>query len=276
MKTKVFVFIILVFLCWACGDSEIVIDPPLDVEDPPLLGTVDTTKTIDSEILDGPQHYAIYLPPGYDTSHVDYPVLYLLHGKWQTYLDWPANGVAHTTDNLIYQKDLVPMIVVMPDGYNTFYCNNFEYNNLLYEDYFIEEFIPAIETSYRIKGSGENRAISGLSMGGYGATLHAFKRPGMFCCAYSMSGPIFVGNTAPDLKELIDTIPDDQLSQLPAYTMDCGTEDPTIESNRDFDAYLTEKKIAHALVEKPGSHDWSFWKASLPRALQAASEQFEN
>jgi enterochelin esterase-like enzyme len=274
MKTKDFVFLGLLLLSWSCKKAED-LEPPPKPADPPLTGSVVTDRIIESQILDGPQHYAIYLPPGYDTASVDYPVLYLLHGATQSYLDWPSHGMSGITDYFILSKTVVPMIIVMPDGFNAYYCNNFDGGDLLYEDYFIDEFIPEIEATYRIMNNGKKRAIAGLSMGGYGATLHAFKRPEMFCCAYSMSGALDPGKECPDLKAIINALSEDQLDSLPAYAMECGTEDVlTIPSNIDFDACLNEKGVTHTYIERSGDHDWDFWMDCLPNAIQLAGEQF--
>ena len=63
MKAKDFVFLSLVLLSWACKKED---DGGSDrvPSDPPLKGSVVTDQIIESQILDGPQHYAIYLPPG--------------------------------------------------------------------------------------------------------------------------------------------------------------------------------------------------------------------
>lgn len=275
MKMRSYLLPVIVLSLWACNQQEEQ-DPEGPGKDTPPQGTILKNETIESQILEGMQHYAIYLPPGYDTSLVDYPLLYLLHGMYGTYLDWPNHDLARMTDNAIHQGSIVPMIIVMPNGLDAFYCNNYEGGDILYEDYFIEEFIPEIESSYRIKANGGSRAIAGLSMGGYGTTFHAFKRPGMFCCAYSMSGPLDKGNSAPDLKSIIDALTEEELGQLPDYFMECGTEDNLIyPSNVDFDAYLSKKNVPHTFVERPGTHNWAFFEECLPHALEAASEQFD-
>jgi quinol-cytochrome oxidoreductase complex cytochrome b subunit len=86
MKTKTLTLLIRVLLAWARRQTEET-DPVDNPVETLLKGSVLTDQTIESQVLGGPQHYAIYLPPGYNTSRVDYPVLYLLHGMWGTYLD---------------------------------------------------------------------------------------------------------------------------------------------------------------------------------------------
>ncbi len=271
---QLFLLLFVVSATISCKKAE---EPePQETPDPSPLGTVITDDQISSESLGGSQHYAIYLPPGYDTSSLEYPVLYLLHGMWGTYLDWPSHGMAGVANNLINWEDIEPMVIAMPDGLDAFYCNNYNGGDMLYEDYFIEEFIPYIESNYRIRDSKQNRAIAGLSMGGYGTTFHAFKRPELFCCAYSMSGALSMGEAAPDLQELITSLTSEQLGSLPAYTMECGTEDFLVyQSNVEFDAFLTGQGVEHTYITRTGTHDWTFWMECLPKALTDANSYFE-
>lgn len=260
---------------FSCTKKEEHDDLNVDLTDPPR-GAVDTTLTLKSNIIDRVMHFSVYLPPGYDTSGVDYPVLYLLHGMWGNHRDWVNNGMASTLNYAIYKEEAKPMIVIMPEGIDAFYCNNYGGNSIMYEDFMINELLPHIEQCYRTKNSRNGRAIAGLSMGGYGTTFHAFKRPEMFCCAYSMSGALDMGTSAPNLQTLIDTMSQARLDLLPDYTMECGTEDYLVlESNIGYDEFLNTEGIDHEFIQRSGTHDWNFWKACLPKAIIAASAQFE-
>jgi enterochelin esterase-like enzyme len=239
------------------------------------VGTLDTKQVIHSDILNRDMHYSVYMPPGYDTSKVSYPVLYLLHGMWGNYLDWVNNGMANTLDDAIYQKKAKPMIVIMPDGLDSFYCNNYNGGTLRYEDFLTDEFFHYIETSYRIKASRTDRAIAGLSMGGYGAVFHAFKRQEMFGSCYSMSGAFSMGASAPDLKTIINSKTTEELKTLPEFTMECGTEDPLVyPANVDFDKFLSAQSINHTFIARKGVHDWIFWNACLPEVVEFVSKYF--
>jgi hypothetical protein len=93
---------------------------------------------------------------------------------------------------------------------------------------------------------------------------------------YSISGSLDLGTSAPDLKELIDTLTTEELARLPAYTMECGTEDILVYlSNEDYDSFLTEKGVEHTYIARTGAHDWTFWMECLPKVLRAVSQQFE-
>jgi len=258
----------------SCSKPSVEDDSSVEIISPPK-GTVDTTQTIFSNILGIKMHYSVYLPPSYSITTEKYPVLYLLHGMYGDYRDWVKNDMASITDLAIYSSKAKEMVVIMPNGFNAFYCNNFNGGSLKYEDFFIQEFIPQIESKYRIKATQKGRSIAGLSMGGYGATYHAFKRPELFCAAYAMSGAM-VGTTAPDIKLLLDARSTDELKKLPAYTMECGTEDFLVfAGNENFDQYLTNKGIAHNYIKRTGTHDWIFWKACLPKALEMVSKNLD-
>jgi len=127
----------------------------------------------------------IYTPPGYESSKDMYPVLYLLHGMGGDEEAWIALGrTAQILDNLIAQGKAKPMIVVMTNGNVAqeaapgesslgFYKPSMQLPNTMdgkFEETFID-IIKFVESNYRIKANQENRAIAGLSMGGYHSLL---------------------------------------------------------------------------------------------------------
>lgn len=241
---------------------------------PSAEGTV-MSQTLTSRILGGTQQYAIYLPPGYnDNSERTYPVLYLLHGYGGGHTSWVTGGnLKAIADEAIINETSEKMIIVCPDGYNSFYCNGYV-SGMNYEDFFVNEFIPAIESTYRINAVKGGRAIAGLSMGGYGATFHAMKRPEMFGSCFSMSGA-FIGGVPP-IGQFVAGKTAEELSEYPAYVMECGTEDNLVVSTNDnLDRILTEAGFIHTYTKRPGVHDWAFWRECLPKALKLASDNFE-
>ena len=70
-------------------------------------------------------------------------------------------------------------LIVAPEGKATFYINSAD-KKVLYSDFFLHEFLPSIEKKYSIRKDRKNRAISGVSMGGYGALRFAFAHPELF------------------------------------------------------------------------------------------------
>ena len=134
-------------------------------------GVLQDSLVLKSSILKKSTRMRVYLPENYATSKERLPVLYLCHGMGQSYKDWVRFGKADSTANLLIKEGkLKPMIIVMPDAGNTFFVNSAE--GYHYEDYFFKELIPFIDSTYRTNPSRENRAIAGLSMGGYGDILY--------------------------------------------------------------------------------------------------------
>ena len=233
-------------------------------------------QSITSSILKQDVAYNVYFPPSYNQDKTrKFPVLYLLNGFSGNNLDWSYHGMAATMDSVI-RNGAKEMIVIMPNGMDSYYCNNYDDRKLHYEDFMVKELIPQIESKYRIITSRGSRAIAGLSMGGYGATYHAFKYRDMYSSGYSMSGALSISN-APNIAAMLDTLTADQLHSLPAYTMEIGLQDINCYfMNQTFHNFLLAKHIAHTYIERAGVHDWLFWTICLPKAVWFASDNFDN
>jgi enterochelin esterase-like enzyme len=130
-------------------------------------GKVIEQRTVKSTIMSRDVKYTIYLPADYDASERTYPVVYLLHGYTDDNTGWLQFGeINRYADKAIGEGTIPPMIIVMPNGDSSWYINSFD-GKEKYEDFFVKEFIPAIEKTYRIKAEKRYRGIAGLSMGGY-------------------------------------------------------------------------------------------------------------
>jgi S-formylglutathione hydrolase FrmB len=240
-------------------------------------GTV-TTQSITSSILNKKVAYNVYLPPSYsqDTT-VKYPVLYLLHGLLGNNTDWTNNAGLVATMSKEIANGAKEMIIIMPHGLDAFYCNNYDARKLRYEDFMVQELIPQLESKYRIISSKGTRAIAGLSMGGYGATYHAFKFREMYSSCYSMSGALILGATAPNIETLLDSLSAEQLNSLPPFIMEVGIQDSLVYTmNVNFHNFLLTKNIDHKYIARDGVHDWAFWTACLPKAIRFASENYDS
>ncbi len=267
-------------------------------------GTAYSDRVLESKLLNQTAHYSIYLPPGYETSKLEYPVLYLLHGGGDDWRDWLLRGQAATiADNAFASGEAPEMIIVMPDGIDGWYNNKFD-GTLNYEDFFFQEFIPHIESTYRCRTEKRYRAISGLSMGGRGCLLYALKHPDKFQVCYAMSigmfsdknartdhwhrgynwlgenyfGPLKKDGDLPDLWHendvyaLAKKLPESQKKSV-IYAIELGDD----EINRDqLEMILTmkESKIPVEVRVIDGGHNWALWRKSLPKALKFAGECF--
>ncbi|WP_303318408.1 alpha/beta hydrolase-fold protein [Flavivirga abyssicola] len=253
-----------------------------------------------SKILKGDRNFAVYLPPDYETSQRDYPVLYLLHGAGDDQTGWVQFGeVLHITDKAIKEGKATPMIIVMPDAYT----NRMGYFNDMrgdwnYEDYFFEEFMPYVEKNYRIKSEKRYRAVAGLSMGGGGSFMYALRHPELFSSACPLSayaGPKSVDEVknmakryynfeASDVEaqkylsnysalSLIETMTKKEIESVKWY-IDCGDDDFLYEGNSLVHIALRKKKVHHEFRIRNGGHTWTYWRESLPEVLEFVSNTF--
>ena len=257
-------------------------------------------KSIPSKILKSDRKYAIYLPPGYETSERSYPVLYLLHGATDNHTGWVQFGeVQRITDKAIQDGIATPMIIVMPDGDTgqMGYFNSIA-GDWNYEDFFFQEFLPTIEKTYRIKADKRYRAIAGLSMGGGGSFMYALHHPELFSSACPLSayiGPLSLDEAKAGIKkshpeitddakiktyyerhnalELIKLIPDDQKKAVKWY-IDCGDDDFLYEGNCLVHIAMRKKEIPHEFRIRDGAHNWTYWRDALPTVLGFVSETF--
>ena len=238
-------------------------------------GIVLRDQVISSDILDRDILYSVYLPEDYDESNIDYPVLYLLHGynfedPWSetNQNGWLDGGnVKYATWEAIENSDISGVIVIMPNAYNSFYENGY-ISGFNYEDFFFQEFIPAIESTYRIQSDRNKRAIAGLSMGGYGALFYGVKHRDMFCYAYAMSPAVSSANNS--IAYMISSLGDP--GSLPGITIEIGTEDFLIASVEEFITQLENLSVEHEYITRPGTHSWVFWSACYPKVLQKLGE----
>ena len=250
----------------ACGKDNGAKDP-VQVDLQELLNAQDKLYqdlTLTSKHMGRKMSYSVWLPNGYDESKT-YPFLYLLHGYEtgdQTHLDrcWVQKGNAQAIAKAYVSGGGVQMVIVMPNGLSSFYLGN-------YEPYFEEELIPYVEQAF---GGNGKRAIAGLSMGGFGTLYHALKYPAKFTYAYAMS-PATMGQ----MKDLVDAQADK--SVFPAFTMEVGNQDTTVDNNgtRELAEYMKEKGIAVEFIARDGIHYWDFWQECLPKALKKIGESFQ-
>lgn len=255
-----YTLLILLALILGCKETPIIIDKDSTIQ----------IASISSSILDMDVNYSVYLPPSYESGG-PFPVLYLLHGYYGNHLDWPRNGMRQIMDRELNSDNLTEMIVIMPDGMDSFYIDDFDERKLDYEQFFFQEFVPEIESKFNIVKAKTHRGIAGLSMGGYGTTIYGLKYHHLFSFAYSMSGVVFLDEKFENIFEIVNSKTSTELTQLPKIFLDCGTEDFLFESNDYLSNFLTQKNIEHTFTKGIGAHEWSYWVNSLPIAINEFS-----
>lgn len=260
-------------------------------------------RTAPSKILGHPVPYCVILPPSYDTqTSQKYPVLYSLHplgGNSQTLIE---SGGLDLIEDLWRQKQIGEFLIVTPDAGRSFYINSRD-GRVRYEDFFIREFIPFIETHYRIRHERAERGISGMSMGGYGALRFGFLYPNLFGSVSAHSAALIEQSPHGNLSAQQDMGISRVLGSAfgspfdPAYWQrespftivrehprpaglqiyfDCGTDD-SYGFNRGAQAFhdlLVSRGIPHEFHLYPGGHDWNYFAQHLPASLAFHSRAF--
>lgn len=257
-------------------------------------GRVDTVR-FQSKLINATLPYNVILPTDYDTSKTTrYPVLYLLHGLTGHYSDWVARS------NVADYASEYRMIVVMPEGNDSWYIDSATVTTDKYESYILNELIPDVEQRYRTIQARYGRSIAGLSMGGYGAFKFGLKSPGTFVFAGSMSGAFGVTRVtekeigarfadslklfgamgsetrlANDVFDIVGKLTPARVASLPYFYFDCGTEDSALifPFNRELAALMFDKKIPHEFREMPGDHSWAYWDRQVQEILKIAADK---
>lgn len=235
--------------------------------------------------------YKALLPPAYFKSNRRYPVLYLLHGLFGHHDDWI------TRTNLAEYAASYDMIIVTPEGHDSWYIDSATAPADKYESYFIRELIPDVDLRYRTIKDRRARGVAGLSMGGYGALKYGLKYRDDFVFAGSLSGALDPANRSEerpgflweilrpslatafgppnsrarevnDLHQIARNLTAAEIPSLPYLYFDCGLEDGFLATNREFAEVLLSKKIAHEYRQLPGGHTWEYWDQQVREILR--------
>jgi len=260
-------------------------------------------NTFLSKILAHAVDYCVLLPPSYDSDKSrTYPILYFFHGLGDDEQMFVHTGGFNLVEDLWERKELGEFLIATPAAGATFYINSHD-GKVRYEDFLVREFLPGIEKKFRVKPGRANRAVSGVSMGGYGALHLAFRHPELFSAASAHSAaliekfPSFLGSGAaqnsPRARVFGGTFgnPPDAafwernspiamsrtaaLANLKIY-FDCGdADDFGFEAGATaLDRALTSRKLPHEFHLYPGRHDWQYFATHLPASLEFHSRLF--
>ncbi|WP_162850206.1 esterase [Maribacter aurantiacus] len=234
----------------------------------------------DSPTLELTRRMFVYTPPGYISSNEKYPVLYLLHGGGGDEEAWPTLGVAPVIlDNLINSGKAEPMIVVMTNGNPsqasaqtiTPKLPNVDVSgrgmaSMLFEKSLVNDVIPYIEANFKVKADKENRALTGLSMGGLQTMNTSFANPDLF----NYIGVMSMGFA--DLSRFgIEVDHSKRAEQILAlkeanpklYWIACGKDDFLYQSVVTMRDELDKHDFDYIYRESTGGHTWTNWRIYL-------------
>jgi len=271
----------------------------------PTKGKVLEGRVLKSTILGRDVRYSLYLPPDYELSERRYPVTYLLHGYTDDETGWLQFGeVNRYADAAIATGEIPPMIIAMPDGGVAWYINSFD-GQAKYEDFFIKEFLPHIDATYRTRTKRNYRAVSGLSMGGYGSLIYALKYPDLFAACGALSAAVRTDaemETTPadryesvfgilygknlvgkarltdtwyqnSVLKLVETAKVDDLKKV-RWWIDCGDGDFLIRGNLKLAEGLVDRGVPYEFRIRDGVHDWTYWRTGIVDALRFIGVSF--
>jgi enterochelin esterase-like enzyme len=225
----------------------------------------------DSKTVEAKRPMMVYTPPGYSKDK-KYPVFYLLHGSGDDETGWLKKGSADVIlDNLYADKKLVPMIVVMPNGFARKPSADAPAadkgadkgsqrgrgRNNAFEDDLLQDLIPYVDAHYPTLADPAHRAVAGLSMGGGQALRAGLKHLDTFAWIGGFSSGI--RGTQPNL------IPDAAAAskQIRLLWLSCGDQDGLMKPNKELHDSLEEQKIAHIWHVDSGHHEWPVWENDL-------------
>lgn len=235
----------------------------------------------DSRSLGLLRNVYVYTPPGYERGNAAYPVLYLLHGSGGVEGSWVFDGLANVIlDNLIADDRIKPMIVVMPFGHPEASTRIGATPTFTRRDIrefardLLEDVMPMIERSYRVRRDAAMRAIAGLSMGGNQARQIGLGRLDLFNYIATFSGSMGVVGGAVTPVAIAETFPDMYAdpaavnAALRLFWASVGTDEANLIASHDvFNRELDRLQIRHTFTTFPGGHTWHVWRRSLRDVL---------
>lgn len=240
------------------------------------------TSVLYSKNLKLDWNYNIYLPKDYDENKEGgYPVLYMFHGLGGNHTNLLERFDSVEILDEVIDKVGKDMLVVFPDGFNSFYIN--QNDGMQMEDAVIEDLIPYIDSTYNTSKDKSMRAIGGISMGGYGAARFALKYPELFSKAVLISPAVWYRlDDDNDIKKNYHAFAKGEESWSDEF-YDSVHPSSYIEKGKDVDFYIRTtsgdktvdvedvKKFASEL-EKASinnefiidsdefDHNWNYWK----------------
>ena len=253
-----------------------------------------------SEILHRDLRYCVMLPPDYDTNaKKKYPVLYFLHGLGENEQALVTSGGWGLIEDLERERKIGGFLMVAPEGRGSFFINSAD-GRSRYSDFLRTEFLPFVETRYRVLRARGSRGVTGLSMGGFGALRFAFAYPELFGSVSAQSpalvtesprlldadlhdagGPLehllaSVFGDPVDIRHWNQNNPLQLAREKPAKIrgqkiyFNCGEQDEYgfADGAKALDKQLSGEKIPHEFHLYPGGHDADYFLSHLGETIE--------
>ena len=229
-------------------------------------GSVLRVHYVASTLANANREMYVYTPPGYEKSTGSYPVLYLIHGGGETAASWSTVGRANDIlDNLIAEGKAVPMLLVMPSGWTPLggQVMTSDATKDPFNDELMKDINPYMQSHFRVETSAENRALSGLSMGGIQTLNIGLENLGSFRYLAVMSS----GWTTDKDRDYFFS---SQASRIPSYNSELkllwwGWGQTDIA--RANSLMVTDRFKSHGVhmetMETADGHEWKNWRLYL-------------
>lgn len=221
--------------------------------------------TYPSAILGQTMFASVYTPPCYAQDAGDVPLLVLLHGSNEDDGHWPRLGLVETLDAGISAGRWPPMVVALPFG--NVIANRNTFDGVSWDRIFNEEFMPHIEANYRVSATRAERAIGGISRGGFWAYHLALRAPESFARVGGHSAFFDQNHAAPPYNplDLIESVP--QADTLHLW-LDRGAEDYAAPGLDLMHERMTARGLDHDYIIHPqGQHNNAYWSQHVAAYL---------
>ncbi len=229
-------------------------------------GSVARVRYVASTLNNATREMYVYTPPGYEKGSASYPVLYLIHGGGETAASWSTVGRANDIlDNLIAEQKALPMIIVMPSGWTPLggQVMTSDATKDPFNDEMMKDIIPFVESHYRVKANPDNRALSGLSMGGIQTLNLGLHNLGTFRYLAVMSS----GWTTDQDRQGFYTREAARIptynSQLKLFWWGWGATDIARPNSLLVTDKFKSMGVHMETMETPDGHEWKNWRIYL-------------
>lgn len=217
-------------------------------------------------------------------STAKFPTVYLLHGYGGDYTNWITKQ-----PRIKDLADQYGMIIVCPDGRNSWYWDCEGNPDMQMETFFTDDLVPYVDSHYPTRPEASQRAITGLSMGGHGALWLAIRHNDIWGNAGTMSGGVDIrpfkdrwsitkligtDNAAWEAHTVMNLVPNINPATL-NLTIDCGIDDFFADVNYNLHKALVDARVPHDYTSRPGKHSWDYWNNSVLYHLLFFNEHFK-
>lgn len=214
----------------------------------------------------------VYMPAGYSqvAGAQKFPVLYLQHGMYGNEDDWTAKGrLVEIMDSLLQAGEVKEMVVIMPDNCPSYPTSEEERAHAMNGEWIARfaDFMAASEARYAISRAPSQRAIVGLSMGGFHTMHVSHHLAGQFAYVGLFSAAILPVEAHPIYDNWEQEVRE-QMQSTRLYWIGIGREDFLYNFNTEYRRWLEQNNIEYTYYESPGGHTWDNWQEYLCRFLK--------